>query len=311
MDEKLVSIITVTRNRKELVRQCLDSVFKMAYPNFEMILVDNASADGTAEMVNKEFPSVKVISSAINLGLNGGKNKGEQFAAGDYVLFLDSDTIVDRFFLTELVRMAQGHPEAGIVCPKMFYYDHKDVIWYAGSYVNLLTSQTKNIGANQKDGPQWSKERETEFAPTAYLATKAVVDKLQGHNEVFFMTYGDTDYGFRAREAGFKVLFCPSAKLWHCLKKEDNLRTIRGLGYNLPMRAYYFARNRVIFMKMHAPRGKFILFLIFVYPVITIYMAYKIIVLKGGWKFLKPHLEGAFDGIVYLFTAVARNKYTS
>jgi GT2 family glycosyltransferase len=191
----------------------------------------------------------------------------------------------------------------------MYYYDEPDVIWYAGSYVNLVTSQTKNIGCNEKDKGQYDQVRKTQFAPTAYLATRESVEKLKGHNEDLFMTYGDTDYGFRAMEAGFKVMFCPKAKLWHHLSKNANNNTIRALGYNLPMRAYYFARNRVIFMKRHASLLNYLFFLVFIFPVITLIISFKIITLGGSLNLLKIHLLGSFDGYRFAFGASPKNIF--
>lgn len=309
MAKKLVSIVIVTRNRRQVTLDCLESVLKMDYPRFEVILVDNGSTDGTVEAVEKNFSEVKVVAAGKNLGLNAGKNLGQKHAKDDYILFLDSDTIVDKRLLTELIKTAESDLRVGIICPKMYYIEPKDVIWYAGSYINLFTSQTKNIGCNEKDCGQYDQVRETEFAPTAYLVTRTVVDELKGHDELLFMTYGDTDYGFRARKAGFKVIFCPWAKLWHQLGKEENLKTVRALGYNQPMRAYYFARNRVIFIKRHAPKLNFLIFLLVFYPLFTLYISYKIIAFGGSWRFLKPHLQGSGDGLRYAFGGKITNAY--
>lgn len=307
MVKKLVSIVITTRNREKIILDCLESLFKMDYLFFETIVVDNGSEDGTVLAIKKKFPQVKVISSKENLGLNGGKNLGQKYAKGDYVFFLDSDTIVDKKIITEMVNLAENDPLVGMICPKMYYWQPKNFIWYAGTYVNLLTSQTKNIGANEKDIGQWDQVRETEFAPTAYLVKRKVVEKLKGHDETFFMTYGDTDYGFRVRRAGFKVLFCPTAKLWHRLEMEENIKGIRSLGYNLPMRAYYFARNRTIFMKKHAPKLNFFIFLFCFFPAFTSYFLYKIIIFRG-WQFMKPHLEGSWDGLLFAITGYLKDR---
>lgn len=309
MAQKLVSIVITTRNRKEVVSECLESILETDYPNIEAILVDNGSSDGTVGAIRKRFPEVRVIASEENLGLNGGKNLGQKHAKGDYIFFLDSDTVVDKKCLSELIVIAESDREVGIVTPKMYYFDTPNIIWYAGAHVNLLTSQTRNLYANEKDSGQGDQVRETEFAPTAYLATREVVGRLKGHDDLLFMTYGDTDYGARAREAGFKVMFCPKAKLWHRISMEAIFKTIRGLGYNLPMRAYYFARNRVIFMKRHAPNLNFITFMFFFFPVFTLYFTYKIIRFNGGWRFLKPHLHGSLDGLKYAFGGKVENTW--
>lgn len=309
MDEKLVSVVVVTYNRKEAASSCLASVLQMDRPNFEVVLVDNGSGDGTVAAVRERFPSVKVVASKVNRGLNGGKNLGQKQAKGDYVLFLDSDTIVDKHLLTELVKIAESDSQVGIVCPKMYYHEPEDVIWYAGSFVNLWTSQTRNIGCNQIDNGQFDQVRETQFAPTAYLVTRRVFEKLGGHDESYFMSYGDTDYGFRAREAGFRVMFCPTAKLWHRIKKQENIKTIRALGYNQPMRAYYFSRNRVIFMKRHAPKLNFVIFMLIFFPLFTLYITYKIVAFGGGRRFLRPHWQGSFDGLKHAFGGGVVNAY--
>jgi len=332
--EKLVSIVIVTRNRRKITLDCLESVFKMNYSNFEVILVDNGSTDGTVEhiknqklktkntnkrsLISGENEKLKIIGSKENLGLNAGKNLGQKRAKGDYILFLDSDTLVDRKLLTELVELAKTNPKIGIVCPKMYYHQPRSAIakhqtsfiWYAGSFVNLWTSQTKNIGVNEEDKGQWDQTRETQFAPTAYLVTRKAVEKLKSHDEELFMTYGDTDYGFQAQKMGFKVMFCPQARLWHRIKMRDNTKTIRALGYNLPMRAYYFARNRVIFMKRHAPGLNFVIFMMIFFPLFTLYINYKIIIFGGGWQFLKPHWQGSFDGLKYAFGGRVKNYWT-
>lgn len=310
MAPKLASVVIVTRNRKKLTLECLQSVFKMDYPTLEVILVDNASADDTVKAVKKRFPQIKIIQAQENLGLNGGKNLGQKKARGEYLLFLDSDTIADKNLLTKLVKLAESNPQIGLVCPKIYYYHPQDVIWYAGANVNLLTSQTRNLGINEKDCRQWDQVRETQFAPTAYLVTRKAVEKLKGHDESLFMTYGDTDYGFRAKKVGFKVIFCPQAYLWHRIKMEENIKTIRALGYNSSLRAYYFARNRVIFMKRHAPMINFIIFILLFFPLMTLYVTYKIIIFGGGWRFLKPHWQGSLDGLKYAFGGKIINVYT-
>lgn len=309
MAKKLVSIVIVTRNRKDIVLDCLQFVFKMDYPNFEVILVDNGSEDNTITAVKEKFPQVNIVETRENLGLNGGKNLGQKQANGDYILFLDSDTVVDKNLVKELVKVAEDDSSVGVVAPKMYYFSPKNVIWYAGSFVNLLTSKTKNIGANQIDNGQFDFLYETEFAPTAYLATRQVINKLKGHDESLFMTYGDTDYGFRARKAGFKFMFCPKAKLWHKIKKYECEKTIRSLGFNLPMRAYYFARNRVIFMKKHTSKLNFLIFMFLFFPLFPLYFTFKIIVFGGGWKYLKPYWQGVIDSIVYLFTGKIQNNW--
>lgn len=305
----LVSIIIITRNREQEVLACLKSVFTMNYPNFEAILVDNGSSDNTVKEVKKEFPKTILVLSKTNLGPNGGKNLGQKKAKGDFVFFLDSDTIADKNLLTELILLAQKDEKIGMVCPKIYYFDEKDIIWYAGGQINLLTSQAKNYGCDEKDLGQFDQIRATHYAPTAYLVSRAAAKKVIGHEELFFMSYGESDYGYRIEKAGFKIVFCPTAKLWHRLNFKENTQSIRALGYNLPLRPYYFARNRVIFMKRNASKLNFLIFMFLFFPVMCLYIAGKIVVYRGARKFLRPHLEGCFDGIKYAFGGKIGNRW--
>lgn len=309
MVKKLVSIVIVTKDRRQLTLDCLASVLKLNYPRFEVILVDNGSIDSTPLAVKKRFPQVKIIEAGENLGVNAAKNLGQKIAKGEYILFLDSDTLVDKNLLTELVSLAEIDSQIGLVCPKIYYEKPKNFIWYAGAKINLLTSKAENIGCNQKDRGQFDFVSETQFAPTAYLVTRKTAQKLKGHEESFFMSYGESDYGFRVQKAGLKVVFCPWAKLWHQLKMKENIKSIRALGYNLPLRPYYFARNRVIFMKRNATDLNFLIFMLVFFPLFTFYIAAKIIIFGGVRQFLKPHLQGSFDGIKYVFTGKVNNYW--
>lgn len=305
----LVSIIITTRNRKEIILECLESVFQMTYPNFEVILVDNASTDGTPEAVREKFPQTKLVVSETNLGLNGGKNLGQTVAQGEHVLFLDSDTIVDPEMLTELVKLAKADLEVGITVPKMYYHSEPDILWYAGATVNFFTSQTKNIGPNEKDRGQYDQTIETSHGPTCFFVKGPAWRAVGEHDQFYFMTYGDTDFAAQAKRAGFKVLYCPKAKLWHRLDRIETVRGLRALGFNLPMRAYYFARNRVIFMKKFAPPLNFFIFILLFFPAFTAWVTYKTIKFGGGWKFLRPHLEGSWDGLRYALGFKVENRW--
>jgi GT2 family glycosyltransferase len=271
----------------------------MEYPSMEVIVVDNASEDGSAEAIEKKFPLAKVVRSSENLGLAGGRNLGQAYARGDYILYLDSDTILDKRMISELVSVLEVHPDAGIAVPKMYYYNEPDYIWYAGSEISLLSSRTINRGVNEKDIGQYEEVCETAHGPTAFMATRAAVEKVKGHDEIYCMSYADADFAVRIKEAGPKILYAPKAILWHRLSMMENVDTIRGLGYTLPMRAFYFARNRAIFMKRNATRPAFVVFMLVFFPAFTLFMTYKIIRLGGVREFLYQHLAGSWQGLLF------------
>lgn len=305
MVEALVSVIIPTRDRKADVIDCLKSLADSNYQNYEVILVDNASTDGTAEAVCQRFPEIKIVGSERNLGIAGGRNLGQKFAEGDYLLFLDSDTVVDRDLLKELIELAQNDPKIGIVVPKMYFYDDPNRLWYAGATINLLTSRTRNIGVGEQDYGQYDEICEASHGPTAFLVRREVVEVIGGHEELYFMSYADADFALRAKRVGYKVVYTPKAKLWHKLSVSEN-RSIRGLAGTFPFRAYYFARNRVIFMKRNAPKLNFLIFLFVFFPLFTLYFSYMMLIFRR-FDYLKQHLRGTWDGFKYALGGKARN----
>jgi GT2 family glycosyltransferase len=116
------------------------------------------------------------------------------------------------------------------------------------------------------------------------------------------MTYADADFAFRVKKAGLKILYAPKAMLWHRLSMKENVETSRALGYNLPMRAFYFARNRVIFMKRNASRLDFLIFMLVFFPLFTLFITYKIIRFSGFSDFLRLHLAGSWEGFLFAIT---------
>jgi len=303
-----VSVIITTMNRKDYILDCIRSLYDSGWSNFEIILVDNGSTDSTEEAVKEKYPQVKLICSPTNLGIAGGRNLGQRNASGEYLLFLDSDVIVDKDLIKNLVTFASNDLRTGIVVPKIFVYDIEKIVWYAGATVNLFTSRVVNIGAWQKDHGQFDKITETSHGPTAFMVRTDIAKQINGHDEIFFMSYADLDFALRVKKMGYKVFFYPYAILWHKVKPKIR-EGLRLLGYDRPMRAYYYSRNRVIFEKKNAGLVKFLIFIFLFFPLFNLWYIYKIIALGGGKQYLYAHLIGAWDGLKYVFRAEVKNRF--
>jgi len=301
MNKSLVSVVITTRDRMNDVIKCISSLFLSTYPEHEIILVDNASNDNTVKEIKSRFSAVQVVKNTKNAGIAGGRNAGMKLAKGEYILFLDSDTIVDKDMIKEMVGAMKEDSKTGIIVPKIYFLEQPDLIWYAGATINLVTSQTKNIGVGEIDSGQYDRISETSHGPTAFLCRREVVDKIGGHDEGYFMSYADMDFAVRAKKSGFKVLYVPSAKLWHKISVGKNKNAIRDLLGTFPFRAYYFARNRIVFMKKQTSLGKFLIFSIFFSPLFMFVYITKIISYKE-WRYLKMYLRGIKDGIYYVLT---------
>lgn len=305
MKRGMVSVVVLTINRKEDIIRCIESLEKSSYKDIELIVVDNGSTDGTSIEIKNRFKQVKLIVNKTNLGISEGRNVGQRNSKGEYVLFLDCDTIVDKNMISELVAQINSDDSVGLVVPKMYYYDKPNLLWFAGAKLNIFTSQAVNIGAGEYDKGQYEKVVSVSHGPTAFLVSRKVLDKVGDHDKKYFMCYADTDFAFRTRAAGFKTVFCPKAILWHNLKVHKVKNSLSYYGFDSLLRTYHYARNRFLFMKTHAPLLNLIIFLTVFSSIFIIFFTYQIIRCGGGLSYLKAYWSGFFDGWLYIFT----NKY--
>lgn len=244
-----VSIIILTWKSYDVTRDCLSSLRSVEYQNFEVVLVDNASGDGSAERLAIEFPEITLIRNQTNLGFPAGNNVAIEavLARGtDYFLLLNNDTIVSPDFLSELVRVAESDPRIGMVNPKIYYYDPPDRIWYAGGKYKPWWSFAEMRGVNQRDSGKYDTTEVISFITgCACLVKAAVVSKIGLLDEVFFLGFEDLDWCVRSFQAGFKAVYVPSSVIWH----KASYDTKRNLGK--PARDFYATRNSVLFARKH------------------------------------------------------------
>lgn len=302
---ELVSVVITTRNRAADVLACVASLLRSSYPCVEAIIVDNNSRDDTVERVRSAYPQVQVLASTRNLGLVGGRNAGQQASRGEYVFFLDDDTEVDPECISAMVDVMRSHPRCGIVGPKIYYFEEPDRLWFAGATLNLRTSRAHNVGVLEWDKGQYNETVPVSHVPTGFLARRAMLEQIEGHDPLFVQSFGDADFAFRARKAGWDALLAPKAKLWHKVSAAT-VYGLRGLGFVTPQRAYYYGRNRLIFMKRHAGLPNLLLFMCAYYPVILSYYSLRI-VRQGGWPaYFNMFWRGTLDGLIYLLMGQRR-----
>jgi len=294
--DNLISIIIPTYNRKNDLESCISSILISEYRNIEIVIVDNASTDGTAELLNEKYKNeIKVIRSDINLMAGGGRNLGAKYAKGEYLLFIDSDNIIDYKMIGNLVYGIKSIKNAGMVGPSMRYYKEKNRIWWAGADINLWTSRTSYVGSYEIDSGQYDAIREVGHIPNCFMIKKDIFFNARCFDEFFGIMYEESDLAEKIKELGYKIFIIPSAKTWHNvpMRASDILRTH---GLHNEERAYLISRNRVYFMKKNANILQYFIFLIFFLPAFTIYYEYKILKFKQ-YKIAKVYLAGVCDGI--------------
>ncbi|MBL7085737.1 MAG: glycosyltransferase [Candidatus Cloacimonetes bacterium] len=299
MRKNLCSIIIPVFNRKNEVVGCINSLLNSTYKYLEFIIIDNASSDGTYELLKNKFSKdrkFKIIRMKENKGAVGGRNEGIKHAKGEYLLFVDSDNIVDKYCIEKLINLAKKREDIGFVGPKMYYYKDKKRIWYAGAKINLITSKTTYIGINKVDKGQFNKIKEVEHIPNLWLVKREVIDKIGGLDEIYVMTYGESDWPMRAKEAGFKIMFCPSAITYHDVPPPKERKGLRkSIGFDNKYRIYYVARNRTIFMKKFSKLPHFLIYLFIFLPIITLIYLFNLIK-YFRFDLIPSFIKGTFDG---------------
>ena len=270
MTNPKVSIIILNWNGLEDTIECLESLRKIIYPNHEVTVVDNGSKGNDAQVLEEKFGDyIHLIRNDKNYGYTGGNNIAIRYvvdnSAPDYFLILNNDTIVAPDFLGQMVEAAERDASIGIAGPKVYYYDFPNRIQSAGGKVNMRTGRTPHIGVKEVDTGQYDTKREVDYLfGCCLLIRKEVIQKVGLFDESYFCYWDETDYCFRAREAGYKVVYIPEAKMWHKapmkLKMWDKTPVSgKASGFS----DYYMARNNFKFMRKHATKGQYRSFLFY------------------------------------------------
>lgn len=245
-EHPLVSIVTINYNQAEVTRQFLESARLLTYPNYEIIVVDNASRQVlTSYLDPQDYPHLRVVRSEQNLGFTGGNNLGMQEAKGSFFFIVNNDTELTSNLLEELLRPFGENENIGVTCPKIRFYDHPDLVQYAGyNPMNMYTGTATPIGYQQTDNGSFDESNLTNFAHgCAMMVKRAVVDKVGRFAERFFLYYEELDWSQRIKDGGFLIYYQASALILH---KESV-----SVGQFNPLKTYYMTRNRILYMRRH------------------------------------------------------------
>lgn len=223
--DKKVDIIILNYNGKHDTLECLRSLKGVNYSGYRITVVDNGSADGSADAIAKEYPDANLIRSKENLRFGGGNNlamKKSLEEGFEYVLLLNNDTVVESDFLSQLVKMAESDDSIGMTGPKMYYYDHHTVIWFAGGYVNMNIARMRHYGIGEIESGKHGKVKEVNFLNGACLLIKRkVLEDIGLFDEDFYLYGEDVDLNLRASKAGYKLMYQPRARIFHKVSRSS------------------------------------------------------------------------------------------
>jgi GT2 family glycosyltransferase len=233
------SIVILNWNGREFLRDCFESIEKQTFRDFETIMVDNNSQDGSADYVKKAFPWVKVIRNKKNEGQTGGDNIGISHAKGEHLVLIDNDTIVDKNWLKELVAVADSDKKIGICVSKSYFMDNPGMLCSTG-VIAYTDGSGIDRGIRETDRGQYDNQTDI-FGPgnCSVLYKRTMLEEIKlGKNEYrdrdFFAYYEDLDMGYRSRLMGYKCKFVPKSVVYH--KMNASSRKISNLGLTCGIR---------------------------------------------------------------------------
>lgn len=211
--EPVISVIIVNYNGDRFLDGCLSSLYQQTFKNFEIILVDNGSTDGSVAHIRTQFPSVKIIETGKNFGFSGGANSGIKNSNSEFILTLNNDTMVDPHLLEELQKPMHSDPRVGMCASKILFPDRS--INSTGICISR-SGAAWDRGIYEPDDGRYDKVEEV-FGPCAgsALYRRAMLDEIGIFDEDFFIYMEDVDLAFRGRLSGWKCIYVPTARIIH------------------------------------------------------------------------------------------------
>ena len=285
-----ISIITINYNGLNDTCSLIETI--PDNDKLEVIVVDNASQNQEADTISKRFPQVKVIKSKRNLGFAGGNNLGIKAAQGNYLFFINNDTIFKEFNVQSLIDRLESSPNIAIVCPKIRFAWGNNPIQFAGyTPLSKITVRNQAIGFGEEDHGQYNTAHPTPYAHgAAMLIKKEAIHQVGLMPECFFLYYEELDWSMMFTRAGYQIWYEPLCTIYH---KESQTT-----GQNSPLRTYYIVRNRLLLVKRN-------------WCGITKYVSYAYLIgvvgirdicknaITGKWNLLKATIQGISDFLSY------------
>lgn len=291
---KKVAVMILNWNRKDNVLDCLSHIYELDYPIRHVIVVDNASTDGSVAAVRAKYPDVIVVENDRNYGAPEGKNIGLRKSLEtdmDVVFMVDNDIVVARDSLSQLMDVLEKHPDAGTVGSKMYDYSKPDILLSAGGIIDFTENVTRGRGDCEKDVGKYEKVEEIDYLwGGAMIATREVLQKV-GLFDTDYLGYWfeDSDYSVRVRKAGYRVYFCGPSKVWHRPHK-----TVEQFSFR---KKYLATRNAIRFMKKHAKPHEWAKYLFFAIAGLP-YAAVRDLILRKSMMGAIGKAKGILDGLL-------------
>jgi GT2 family glycosyltransferase len=250
----LVYIIVLNWNSWNYTAECVLSLQKLEYPNYQIVLIDNASSDSSEQLLREHFPELPFLQTGSNLGYAGGNNCGITYALernAEFIWILNNDTLVEVDTLQHLIDVMQNNVKAAACCPKIYYMGSENEIAYAGGNINYWRGAVKHRGLNEIDRGQYDQLIDVEFLTgSSLLVRSSVLEQTGLMLEEYFLFFEDVEWSLRFRRHNFELIFVPSAIVWH---KEGGSTGGSSGRLIKPDPLYYLLRNGLYLYRSYFP----------------------------------------------------------
>lgn len=329
-ESPLVSVIILNWNGWQDTIECLESIYQMDYPNFNVIVIDNGSEDESIEkikeyynrIINSKFEfndnktieirysnekflfkhesckytkldkRLSLIENNKNYGYAEGNNIGINYAIKylepEYFLLLNNDTIVHNKFLKKLIHISINNKNVGVLGPSIYFNDNKDQIQSFGAKINWNKGNVTFIKTPKLNSKECDTIQVDYVEGCALLINREVIEKVGYLNSKYFCYWEETDFCVRASKANYNILCVPHAKIWH--KHSKSVEKIGGFY------SYYMTRNMFWFMKTHAKKIQYIIFLIYFFMFRFWILSYVYLIVQRNKESYISFCKGIIDG---------------
>jgi GT2 family glycosyltransferase len=300
---KKLAIILVNWNSFELTKDTLESLQQTTYTNYDCIVVDNGSVDGSGDLIEKTFSNSIVLKSATNKGFTGGNNIGMNYALEqgyEYIMMLNNDVAVEPNFLEPLITKLDQDASVGSVQPLIYFHHDRNIIWNAGSTYNALLGICSTPDYNKKDPGQLFKNKSKKIdwiTGCAFMMRASVLKKVGLLKEAFFIYYEDVDLSFRIKAAGYHLGYVPSSVIYHIAGMSQKTKEKGKEGFVSNKVHFLNVRNRIWCLKEHAPAWAI--------PTLTLFNTFYFFsigfyfIFRARWQKLLALKNGIVEGLLY------------
>jgi len=256
----LVSFISINYNQSAVTLEFLESLTHLTYPNYEVIIVDNASPSDNPDIIKEKYPDVILIKSSENLGFSGGNNLGILHSKGKYLLFINNDTEVEPNLLEPMVEAFENDETLGMISPKIIFHHHKKekLMQYAGGVgINYIKGTGPFFGYGEIDTGQYQTSYTQLIHGAAVMVPRALMKTVGVWPDIYFLYYEEIDWSEHFKRLGYKLKFIAESTVYH----KESL----SIGKATPIRIYYMNRNRQLFIRRNGGFIQFVLASIYFY----------------------------------------------